>query len=218
MRWGISILALISLGPCHAGMAAPVSRLPPLPQLNVQEFPFETQKQVQEAYDSARRHPDDAAAAGKLGMLFDLYDRPEAAVLCYQRAHQQAPQAFRWLYFWGSLLLKSKKRQEAVPILRAGLRLRPDYLPAEFKLAEALIETAQVEEAGSIYDALLKKYPQSAEAITAWAEYGPRRGTPQMPWTFTPGPASFFPPTGLRTMLWHWPIGSSARVPRRRSK
>jgi len=164
MRSGIPILLLISLAPGLNALAAPVSRLPPLPQLKVQEFPVETQQQVQEAYDAAHRYPGDAAAAGKLGMLLDLYDRSEAAVLCYQRAHQQAPQVFRWLYFWGSLLLKSKKRQEAVPILKEGLRLRPDYQPAEFKLAEALIETARVEEAGSIYDALMKEYPQSAEA------------------------------------------------------
>jgi tetratricopeptide (TPR) repeat protein len=164
MRLGISILLLIGLAPGLPALAAQASHLPPLPPLNVQEFPVETQQQVQEAYDAARRHPDDDDAAGKLGMLLDLYDRPEAAVLCYQRAHQQAPQAFRWLYFWGSLLLKSKKRQEAVPILKEALRLRPDYPPAEFKLAEALIETAQVEEAGSIYEALVKKFPQSAEA------------------------------------------------------
>ena len=130
----------------------------------MQKLPPETQQQVQEAYNTALRYPDDAAAAGKLGMLLDIYDRPEAALLCYQRAHQQDPRAFRWLYFWGSLLLRNRKKAEAVPILRRGLQLRPDYLPAQFKLAEALVDTAQVDEARKVYEAILKKYPDSAEA------------------------------------------------------
>ena len=160
----VFLLVAIVLVPGLSTLAAQTPHLPPLPQLNVQGFPAETQQQVQEAYDAALRHPDDAAAAGKLGMLLDLYDRPEAAMLCYQRAHEQAPQAFRWLYYWGSLLLRNKKKLEAVPVLKKGLRLRPNYLPAEFKLAEALIETAQVDEAETIYEAILKKVPDSAEA------------------------------------------------------
>ncbi len=164
MRFWPSLLVALVLAPSLAAPAAQSSRLPPLPQVNVQELPAETRKQVQETYDAARRHPGDAAAVGKLGMLLDLYDRPEAALLCYRRAHEEAPQAFRWLYYWGSLLLQDKKRQEAVPVLKEGLRLRPGYLPAEFKLAEALVETAQVEEAAKIYDAAMKKNPEYAEA------------------------------------------------------
>ncbi len=147
-----------------ASPAAQATRLPPIPQVNAKEFPAETQEQVQEAYEAARRQPDDPEAVGNLGMLLDLYNRPQAALLCYQRAHELAPRAFRWLYFWGSLLLKNKRRQEAVPILKQGLGLQPDYLPAEFKLAEALVESGQAAAAGKIYEAAAKKYPQYAEA------------------------------------------------------
>jgi tetratricopeptide (TPR) repeat protein len=160
----VILLVAIALVPGLSPLAGQTPRLPPLPTLDVQKLPTETQRQVQEAYDAALRHPDDAAAAGKLGMLLDLYNRPEAALLCYQRAHQQAPRAFQWLYFWGALLLRNKQRVEAVPVLKKGLQLRPDYMPAQFKLAEALVETAQVEEAREIYEAILKKFPDSAEA------------------------------------------------------
>ncbi len=164
MRFWISPLVAILLPGSLASPTTHTFRLPQIPQVNVKEFPSETQKQVQEAYDAARRRSDDSAAVGKLGMLLDLYDRPEAALLCYQRAHELAPHAFRWLYFWGSLLLQNKRRQEAVPILKKALQLRPDYLPGEFKLAEALVESGQAEEAGKIYEAAAKKYPQYAEA------------------------------------------------------
>ena len=51
-----------------------------------------------------------------------------------------------------------------MPILTSGLQLRPDYLPAQFKLAESLLESGRSEEAGKIYEAILKAYPGSAEA------------------------------------------------------
>ena len=164
MRPRACFLTAITLAASLSGLAGQSSHLPPLPKIEVQKLPAETQRQVQEAYNTALRHPDDAAAVGKLGMLLDLYDRPEAALVCYQRAHQQDPRAFRWLYFWGSLLLRNRNKAEAVPILTKGLQLRPDYLPAQFKLAEALVDSTQVNAARELYEAIVKKFPNSAEA------------------------------------------------------
>ena len=77
---------------------------PEVPQVNIAGFPRETQEQVAQAYAAARKQPQDADAVGKLGMLLDTYHRSEDAVLCYRRAHLLAPAAFKWLYYWGSLL------------------------------------------------------------------------------------------------------------------
>ena len=152
---------MLALG---SALAAQTPRLPEIPQLNITEFPAEIQEQVQQAYAAARGHPKDGSAVGKLGMLLDLYNRSDAASLCYQRAHELDPQSFKWLYYWGSLLLKDKKRHEAVPILTSGLHLRPDYQPAQLKLAESLQESGRSDEAGKIYEAILKGVPDSAEA------------------------------------------------------
>jgi len=161
--WSSPLLAImLALG--SSAFTAQTPRLPEIPQLNITEFPPETQEQLQQAYAAAREHPKDAGAVGKLGMLLDLYNRPDAALLCYQRAHELDPRSFKWLYYWGSLLLKKRKRHEAVPILTSGLHVRPDYLPAELKLAEALLESGRIQEAGRIYEAILKGYPDSAEA------------------------------------------------------
>jgi tetratricopeptide (TPR) repeat protein len=147
-----------------SAFAAQTPRLPEIPQLNISELRSEIQEQVQQAYTAARSHPKDASAVGKLGMLLDLYNRSDAASLCYQRAHELDPRSFKWLYYWGSLLLKDKKRHEAVPILASGLKLQPNYLPGQFKLAESLLESGKAEEAGKMYEAILKGYPDSAEA------------------------------------------------------
>jgi len=140
------------------------SGAPELPQVNIAGLPRETQNQVAEAYAAARNKPQDATAVGKLGMLLDSYHRPEDAALCYRRAHLLAPAAFKWLYYWGSLLLRDRKTGEALPILTSALRLEPEYLPARLKMGEALLGTGKAEEAGKIYGGILKDYPDTAEA------------------------------------------------------
>jgi tetratricopeptide (TPR) repeat protein len=137
---------------------------PELPQVNIAGLPRETQDQVTEAYAAALKQPQDASAVGKLGMLLDAYHRPEDAALCYRRAHLLAPTEFKWLYYWGSLLLRERKTGEALPILTSALRLEPEYLPARLEMGEALLGAGKTEAAGKNYEAILKDYPDTTEA------------------------------------------------------
>jgi len=137
---------------------------PEVPQVSIVGLPRETRKQVAQAYAAARERSSDAEAVGKLGMLLDLYHRPEQAAICYRRAHLMQPAAFRWLYYWGSLLFNQKKMGEALPVLTAALRLRPEYLAARLKLGEALLEAGKTKEAGEFYESILKDHPDAAEA------------------------------------------------------
>jgi type IV pilus biogenesis/stability protein PilW len=140
------------------------SSLPELPQLDLADFPSVIREQVQEAYDAARANSRDAKASGKLGMLLDLYKRRESAAICYARAHQLDPGAFGWLYYLGSLQSAQGKRAEAAATFRAALRLNPDYLPARLKFAENLLAAGDWEEAGRIYETIIKEHRDAAEA------------------------------------------------------
>src|SRR5919108_2001260 len=133
-------------------------------KVNIVGLPRETQDQVAQAYAAARKRPQDAGTVGKLGMLLDAYHRPEDAALCYRRAHLLAPAAFKWLYYWGSLLLRERKMGEALPILASALRLEPEYLPARLKMGEALLGAGKTEESRKLYEEILKEYPDTAEA------------------------------------------------------
>ncbi|HYK87582.1 MAG TPA: tetratricopeptide repeat protein, partial [Acidobacteriota bacterium] len=156
----IVILALAFGTPALRARNAP----PELPQLDLKEFDPVVREQVQKAYDAARANPHDAAASGKVGMLLDIYKRRELAAEWYERAHQSDPKAFRWLYYLGSLQIVQGKRAEATDTLRTALRLDPGYLPARLKLADNLLAAGEWDEAGRIYEGIVKDYPDAAEA------------------------------------------------------
>jgi len=156
-----AILALILGIPVIQGQE---STLPELPRMDLKEFDPVIQEQVKDAYDAALANPRDAAANGKLGMLMEVYGRREFAAIWYERAHQLDPSAFRWLYYLGSLQSVQGKRAEATATLRKAVVLDPGYLPARLKLADNLLTSGNWEEAAGIYEAIIKEYPNAAEA------------------------------------------------------
>ncbi|HEY6291411.1 MAG TPA: tetratricopeptide repeat protein [Terriglobia bacterium] len=158
------IAALLSLGLCLRMLAIESPSLPELPKLTVTDLLPEVRGQVQQAYDLARQHPDSAEASGKLGMLFDLYDRPEQAAVCYERAHQLAPRSFKWLYYLGSLQAKQGEHAQAARTLRAALGLQPAYLPALLKLGESLFSAGDLDGSERVYSATTRQFPYAAEA------------------------------------------------------
>src|ERR1700680_588654 len=148
---------------------------PEVPQVSIVGFPLETRKQVAQAYAAARKRPRSADAVGNLAMLLDLYHRPQDAALCYRRAHLIQPTAFKWLYYWGSLLFSQKKMDEALPVLTSALQLRPEYLAARLRLGEALLEAGKTKEAGESYEGILKDHPDAAEAYYGLGRVQPAR-------------------------------------------
>jgi tetratricopeptide (TPR) repeat protein len=152
----------LALGPWR--LAAQSPGLPEIPRLDIAVFPPETQKQVQQAYESALLHPGDAEASGKLGMVLDLYNRLDEGAACYQRAHSLDSRAFKWLYYLGMLLAKQKRSAEAAEAFREALRLEPAYAPARPKLAENLLAAGKLDESQQVYSAIVKEFPNSAEA------------------------------------------------------
>ncbi len=155
---------VVTLGIGALLLGAQMAPFPPLPQINLNEFPAVTREQVEKAYEAVHAHPQDAEANGELGMLLDLYNRREFAATCYERAHQLDPKSFRWLYYLGTLRTEQGDREGATAAFREALRLDPGYLPARLKLAENLLTSGNLEEAGSMYEAIIKDHPGVAEA------------------------------------------------------
>lgn len=100
-----------------------------------------------------------------MGMLLDVYKRPDPAALYYARAHLLDPESFRWLYYWGSLRAAQGHHQEAVEILHKALARKPTYVPARLKLAESLLAIGKWKEGEDTYRAMVRDHPDLAGAL-----------------------------------------------------
>jgi superkiller protein 3 len=191
---GKAIILALSLWTSTAG--AQRQRVPALPELTISDLPAEVREQVREAYDAARQNPQMAAASGKLGMLLDLYNRPDQAVTCYQRAHQLDPNSFKWLYYLGSLQARQGHHGEAVEALRAALKLKAEYLPARLKLAESLFNSGDLNASRQIYSAIVREYPSDAEAYYGLGRIALAHGEPSAAGQSFSKACELFPPYG----------------------
>ncbi len=139
--------------------------MPPLPQINPEDFEAAVQPQIRQAYDAARDKPDNADTNGRLGMLMHSYQQFEHAEACYRRAQHLAPEEFRWAYYLGVVLEAVGKHPDAGAVLKAALTRQPDYLPAQLVLAQSLLASADLDSSEAIYTKAIQTDPTAAEAF-----------------------------------------------------
>jgi tetratricopeptide (TPR) repeat protein len=193
-KW--SRVAVLILGLPLCTLAGESARVADLPKVTLTDFPSEVRTQVQQAYEAAHQHPRDAEASGRLGMLLDLYHRPDEASICYQAAHELDPKSFKWLYYLGSLQAKQGKHLEAAQTLRAVLRLRPDYLPARLKLGDSLFAAGELDQSNETYSAIIKQWPEAAEAYYGLGRISAARGNQTEARELFRKACDLFPPYG----------------------
>jgi tetratricopeptide (TPR) repeat protein len=159
------VILYFCLGPATPGLLA--QALPELLPLTIENFGPAVREQAQKAYNEARARPRDAEANGRLGMVLQTYDQYELAATMYERARDLAPAEFRWLYYWAIVQASLGKQTEAAAALKEAVGRRPDYLPAQIRLADLLLAAGQIGESQRLYEAILQKTPDSV-----FAHYG----------------------------------------------
>jgi tetratricopeptide (TPR) repeat protein len=150
------------LGGCHPPTRAAVQ--PAIPAVRLDGFSPHAREQVRQALEEERAHPDDAAAAGRLGMVLQAYEQFEPAATCYERAHRLDPGEMRWAYYLGWISTLLGRPADAVTVLQEALRRDGDYTPARLKLAQALLLAGRREESRQEYVAILRRHADSAAA------------------------------------------------------
>ena len=118
---------------------AAAQSLPPLPQLPLDTYEPAIREPISGAYDAVLAKPGDAARNGILGMVLYAHEQYEYAAPCFERAHALDPGEGRWAYYLGRAQFYLARYDRAVASLGETLRLRPGYLPAEVRLAQALL-------------------------------------------------------------------------------
>jgi len=85
---------------------------------------------------------------GSLARLLHAWEQWDSAHEAYAHAASLAPGTFEWQYLDACVLDRLARPADAAARLREALKLRPDYLPARVKLADALLSAGALEEAG----------------------------------------------------------------------
>jgi protein O-GlcNAc transferase len=140
---------------------------PALPALALETYPPAAREAIARVHARATARPNDVAAVGDLGHALHAWEQWSAAHDVYSRAAALAPQAFEWRYLDAIVLQRLARHADAAVRLREALQLSSGYLPARVKLAEALLESGEVEESKTLFVALADE-----PAATPAAEVG----------------------------------------------
>ena len=120
---------------------------------------------VTRAYRDAQARPADAAATGSLAVLLHAWEQWDAAHEAYLRAASLAPATFEWRYLDACLLERLARPADAAARLREALKIRPEYLPARVKLADALLNAGAIEESRAMFGALVREPQAEPEGL-----------------------------------------------------
>jgi tetratricopeptide (TPR) repeat protein len=129
-------------------------------KLPLESYPPEIRKDVAGPYEEARSHPADANAAGALGRVLHAWEQWESAHEAYGTAMSLAPNSLEWHYLDACVLDRLARPRDAAAQLREALKIRPDYLPARVRLADALLSAGELSDSRTIFSALAKE-PQA---------------------------------------------------------
>ena len=109
-------------------------------------------------------------------MTLHAYQQYDAAARAYSRAHLLDPRNFDWLYLFGAVQMELGAFDAAVKLFQSALRLRPDDLPANLRLAQSLAALPSWEEAGALYRRILDRHADCAQAWYGLARVQAARG------------------------------------------
>jgi tetratricopeptide (TPR) repeat protein len=137
----------------------------PLPSFPLETYPPAMRDSLTRALRESEAHATDAGAAGKLAQLLQAWEQWDAAHAVYTRAVGLDPRTFEWKYLDACVLERLVRPTEVAARLREALAIRPDYLPARVKLADALLSAGRVDESRQMFSALLREPEAEPEAV-----------------------------------------------------
>jgi tetratricopeptide (TPR) repeat protein len=121
------------------------------PQLAVDSYPPAAREAIARAHKEAAARPNDAEAAGRLGMVLHAWEQWTGAREGYARAASLSSKAFEWPYLEAVVLQRLARHRDAVDRLEAALSIDPSYLPARVKLAEALLDAGDLDRSAQLF-------------------------------------------------------------------
>lgn len=150
--------------------SVPVTReveLPAIPVVGEDQTSVDAavREQIDQARESLEAAPRDARANGHLGMLYELYQSPDAALVCYERASLLDPQSFEWQYLLARLRHLMGFSDESLAALDSALAIRDDYVPAWTLLGDIQFELGALDESKEAHEKALTLTPGTVTSM-----------------------------------------------------
>lgn len=98
-------------------------------------------------------------------MVLEAHTLYQPAALAYLRAVSLDPKDFRWRYYLALCQEKNGQLDEALASVSAGLRIRPDYMPAVIERASLLLKLGRFPESAAVLQPFLAQNPRSPLAL-----------------------------------------------------
>ena len=122
-------------------------------------------RQVASAVAAVDERPASAAAWGRLGSLYDLYELDAAALECYARARELDPDDFGWAYFTALVLERGEATlAEVETAFDEAIALDPSYVAARYRYGLALLDRGEGERALAVLRQVAERRPDLALA------------------------------------------------------
>lgn len=144
--------------------AEPLPELVSADQFRLDELEPAVRDQIKLAYEEARKKPQDAAAVGRLGMMFQVYGKYEFAENCYLRARGLDSRSSRWPYYLGIVEKALGKNEQAIRYIRESLDIDSSYAPARVRLAQLLFDAGEVDQSAEMYRSVISQNKRMATA------------------------------------------------------
>lgn len=112
----------------------------------------------------------------KLSTLYHANGNYAEALHTYEHLRELEPREPRWWHRAAHIHAAFGEHDRAVPLWREALRLAPDYLPARVGFGEALLKSAQFDEAAEAFRAVQAKEPDNVYAALGLARIDINRG------------------------------------------
>lgn len=109
-------------------------------------------QRIRDARAAVFGQPSSAEAWGRLGQVTDIHELYACATICYRRALSLNGQDFRWPYMLAIVLERQgRDADQVVSLMRAAIRLQPDYAPAHVRLGDTFARAGRLSEASEAY-------------------------------------------------------------------
>ena len=147
--------------------------LPALPAIDAIDTP--TYRRFYDATVGAAKDPT-AERLGTLGMLYDGYVMPDAALACYRLARDRNPTDFRWSHLIGIQLADRGELEEAVQFLLEALALEPRDVSALALAAELYLRTERYDLARQYFERYQEARPDDGLGSFGLAQVAEKSG------------------------------------------